>query len=118
MPRKFTTILFLGLLAGEAIAQTVAGVIRGSVIDGGGRCGVIAHGLDGMSHHRESAPQALPYVVLRGPTGYTIGGKHLWATGYCPRSIRRGVNMNGAPSKSPESRRNRKRPTAVCPKFC
>lgn len=43
--------------------------------------------------------QSLPsYVVLRDPTGYTIGGKQLWANGYLPATYA-GVefSMKGAP---------------------
>jgi len=43
--------------------------------------------------------QSLPaYVVLRDPTGYTIGGKQLWANGYLP-ALYSGVefSMKGAP---------------------
>ncbi len=43
--------------------------------------------------------QSLPaYVVLRDPTGYTIGGKQLWANGYLP-ALYQGVefSMKGAP---------------------
>ena len=43
--------------------------------------------------------QNLPaYVVLRDPTGYTIGGKQLWANGYLP-ALYQGVefSMKGAP---------------------
>ncbi|MFN9894958.1 MAG: DUF1501 domain-containing protein [Acidobacteriota bacterium] len=43
--------------------------------------------------------QNLPaYVVLRDPTGYTIGGKSLWANGYLPATFA-GVefSMKGAP---------------------
>ena len=43
--------------------------------------------------------QSLPaYVVLRDPTGYTIGGKQLWANGYLPATFS-GVefSMKGAP---------------------
>ena len=43
--------------------------------------------------------QNLPaYVVLRDPTGYTIGGKQLWANGYLPATFS-GVefSMKGAP---------------------
>jgi hypothetical protein len=43
--------------------------------------------------------QSLPaYVVLRDPTGYTIGGKQLWANGYLP-ALYQGVefSMRGAP---------------------
>ena len=43
--------------------------------------------------------QSLPaYVVLRDPSGYTIGGKQLWANGYLP-ALYQGVefSMKGAP---------------------
>ena len=43
--------------------------------------------------------QNLPaYIVLRDPTGYTIGGKQLWANGYLP-ALYQGVefSMKGAP---------------------
>lgn len=43
--------------------------------------------------------QSLPaYVVLRDPTGYTVGGKQLWANGYLP-ALYSGVefSMKGAP---------------------
>src|SRR6185436_6944045 len=43
--------------------------------------------------------QSLPaYVVLRDPTGYTIGGNQLWANGYLP-ALYQGVefSMKGAP---------------------
>src|ERR1700736_2067938 len=43
--------------------------------------------------------QSLPaYVVLRDPTGYTVGGKQLWANGYLP-ALYQGVefSMRGAP---------------------
>jgi hypothetical protein len=43
--------------------------------------------------------QNLPaYVVLRDPTGYTVGGKQLWANGYLP-ALYQGVefSMSGAP---------------------
>ncbi|MCC6587755.1 MAG: DUF1501 domain-containing protein [Bryobacterales bacterium] len=43
--------------------------------------------------------QSLPaYVVLRDPTGYTIGGKQLWANGYLP-ALYQGVefSMKGSP---------------------
>ena len=43
--------------------------------------------------------QNLPaYVVLRDPSGYTIGGKQLWANGYLP-ALYQGVefSMKGAP---------------------
>lgn len=52
-----------------------------------------------ISYALGSENQSLPaYVVLRDPTGYTIGGKQLWANGYLP-ALYSGVefSMKGAP---------------------
>ncbi len=52
-----------------------------------------------ISYALGSENQNLPsYVVLRDPTGYTIGGKQLWASGYLPATYA-GVefSMKGAP---------------------
>ena len=52
-----------------------------------------------ISYALGSENQSLPsYIVLRDPTGYTIGGKQLWANGYLPATYA-GVEfaMKGAP---------------------
>ncbi len=52
-----------------------------------------------VSYAMGTENQSLPsYVVLRDPTGYTIGGKQLWANGYLPATYS-GVefSMKGAP---------------------